>query len=277
VRHYPVFVPHGEYRLASVITVPDREPNGLVMLLTGGSAARSHRFKVWARTAERLANEHGLASVRMDYRGTGDSTGTLRQWRMSEMPVSQAVDVLRFAQRAVGIDKVAVVGNCMGARLALEVAAQVPECTAAVCIRTPILGPSAISKLLERAGRSRLGFPVRSNGFIRRVLIRRLVTRKRKSSSGVRGPVSRALDHGSLLFLYSKQDFTFNEQVRRELNSMAARLRPRHRDRYELRVLSGGQLKGFESLDIQTQVIDTVVDWIGVRFGGRREVASTRG
>jgi pimeloyl-ACP methyl ester carboxylesterase len=266
MRNYPVFIPYGKDRLAAVLTVPDGEPRGLVLLLTGGSAARSHRFKVWTRTAEQLASEHDLASVRMDYRGTGDSTGALRQWKMSEMPVDQALEVLRFAQVAAGVRRVAVVGNCMGARLALEVALRVPECVGTLCIRTPILGPGAAGKLLEKVKRGPLAISVRRDGFLRQVVARRLLKRKKRSSAWVRRPVARTLEQGHLLFLYSEQDFTFNEQVRRELDEMASRLRPKQRARYELRVLSGGWLKGFESLDIQTRVIDAVVDWMGDRF-----------
>lgn len=265
MRNYPVFVPHGTDHIAAVITVPDEEPRGLVLLLTGGSAARSHRFKVWTRTARRLADEHALASVRMDYRGTGDSTGSLRQWRMSEMPVDQALAVLSFARRALGVDRVAVAGNCMGSRVGLAVAAEVPECIGAICIRSPILGPSNMSKALEKAGRLGVISWIRSNAYLRRMLVQRFAGRK-KTTSDVRRPVLRALSHGHLLFLYSEQDFTFNEQVERELNGLAARLPAAERSRYELRVLAGQHLKGFESLDIQRRVIESVVEWMGARF-----------
>src|SRR5205807_1730181 len=41
VKEFPVFVPDGADHFGAVITVPDSEPKGLVLLLTGTGAARS--------------------------------------------------------------------------------------------------------------------------------------------------------------------------------------------------------------------------------------------
>src|SRR5207249_4135911 len=66
VKEYPVFLPFGDEHLALVLTVPEGAPAGVVLLLTGGSAARSHRFQLWTRVARSLAKEHALASARLD-------------------------------------------------------------------------------------------------------------------------------------------------------------------------------------------------------------------
>jgi pimeloyl-ACP methyl ester carboxylesterase len=263
VRQYPVWVPFGRDRLAAVIDVPDGEPRGLVMLLTGGSAARSHRFRVWTRTARRLAEEQGLASVRFDYRGTGDSTGELRQWRMSQMPVDQVVAVLRFSMDALSVDRVALTGNCLGARLALAAGGATPEALGALCIRAPILEPSRIGKASEAVGRTSLGQAIRRAPTLRRVARALAGERKKKKTSlGAQAPMQAILQRGRLMFLYSQDDFTFNQQVLEELEAIASRLPADQRTRYELRVLTGGNLKGFESLEIQRQIIDIVVEWM---------------
>jgi alpha-beta hydrolase superfamily lysophospholipase len=78
MKEFPFFVPYEDQFLAGTLTVPDRDPEALVLLLAGTGAPRSHRFQLWTRTARGLA-EHGLASVRLDYRGIGAS----RSWGTS--------------------------------------------------------------------------------------------------------------------------------------------------------------------------------------------------
>jgi pimeloyl-ACP methyl ester carboxylesterase len=260
MREFPAFLPHGGEHLAVVITVPDEEPVGLVLLLTGGAAARSHRFQLWTRTARRLAEER-LASVRFDYRGTGDSTGELPEWHISDIPVDQALAVARFAMQVTGAKRLAVGGNCIGARVALEVAAAMPECEAAVCIRAPVLQPTALADVLSRARQWKLASIARSNSILRRFVVQPLARGKQKGSGRVRALLDKALGHASLLFIYCDEDFTFGQQVRSELDRILSGLSDQHRDRFELRVLPGHGLKGFESIAIQQAVMDSVVEW----------------
>lgn len=264
---HPVFVPCGDEHLAAVITVPDGvEARGLVVLLTGASAARSHRFQLWTRTARRLAEEHALASVRFDYRGTGDSSGSLREWRIANPPIDQVLAVARFAQRAVGVDRVAVAGNCLGARLALMMAAQMPECIGAFCMRTPLLEPSRLNDSLDRVRRGKVWSWVRSVRPLHRALAAPLARRKKRSGTGVRGSMTRALARGRLLFLYCRDDFTFSDRVEEELEQIVASLPESARRNYELRVIPGRGLKGFESFAIQQTAIDMLVDWVPQLF-----------
>jgi pimeloyl-ACP methyl ester carboxylesterase len=265
MREYPVFVPFGQDRLAALVTVPDDEPRGLVIMVTGGSAIRSYRFQVWTRAAEELA-ARGLASVRMDYRGIGDSTGTLPVWRIAEPPLDQVACVVRFAMKATGVSRLAVAGNCMGSRVALAFAAQTPACIGAVLIRTPILAPSGISLRLERARRWKISSHIRRNALLRRTLIGRLTKRKKRPSPQVVGQLTQALEHGHLLFLYAEEDFTFHERVRTELHRLLRQLPAGQRERLELRVRPGPGLAGLHSGGAQRLVIDTVVGWADERF-----------
>src|SRR5206468_3179120 len=78
VREFPVFVPSRGERIGAVIAVPDADPRGLVLLMPGGGGApRAHRYAMYTKVARGLA-ERGIASVRMDWRGVGDSTGRAR-------------------------------------------------------------------------------------------------------------------------------------------------------------------------------------------------------
>jgi pimeloyl-ACP methyl ester carboxylesterase len=266
VNEYPVFVPFEDDHLAAIITVPEGDPRGLAVLLPGGSAARSHRFQVWTRTAEQLA-EHGVATVRMDYRGIGDSTGTLPVWLMSDPPVAQVLAVTRFAMHATGTDRVCVAGNCMGSLLALEVAVALPECVGGVLIRMPVLSPSAVSKQLERVRRWKLSHRARSSAFLRRAVARPLGNRKKRTNPRLQGYVRTVLERGELLLLYSEEDFTFNERVAAELERLRTRLPKDLRGRFELTVREGKGLPGLQSLTVQQVVIETVAGWIGDRLG----------
>src|SRR5207248_11294939 len=78
-----VYVRHGNERLAAILTVP-RRPRGLVALLQGFGATRSHRNRLWTWISDDLAGR-GMATVRFDYPGMGDSTGDA-DWDLNDPP-----------------------------------------------------------------------------------------------------------------------------------------------------------------------------------------------
>ena len=145
MNEYPVFVPYGNEHLAATLTLPDNDPEALVLLLAGTGAPRSHRFQLWTRTARALADQ-GLASVRMDYRGIGDSRGRMAQPVLGDQRLDQAVTTARFAMRACDVDRLAVIGNCLGGIVGLGVTARVPECEAAILIRPRLVYMSNVSR-----------------------------------------------------------------------------------------------------------------------------------
>ncbi len=118
----PMFVPFGGGQLASVLTLPATKPRGLVLLLQGLGASRSHKNRVWTRTARGLA-AHGIASVRMDYPSMGDSTGTLRTG-LDDLPRDEVATVASIAMDISGAERLGVIGNCMGLRTGFALASQ---------------------------------------------------------------------------------------------------------------------------------------------------------
>lgn len=265
MREFAVFVPDGDDHFGAVITTPDTEPKGLVLLLTGTGAARSHRFQLWTRVARELA-DRGLAAVRLDYEGVGDSTGGIREVGLT-LEQREAMVVLAFARRAVPVDRVAVVGNCSGAIAALGVAAQTPDCIGTICILTRLLLPTPVNRMVIARRGSRLAAFVRSKRVLRRAS-RALRGRRGKPSENVTGPFHRALGHSRLFFLYGEEDSdAYNPKVKSSLQRLLARHTPEERARFELEVLPGGSLSGFESLETQRLTIDTVVGWLSSCFG----------
>jgi len=224
---------------------------------------------VWTRAARRLADERGLASIRFDYIGTGDSTGILPEWRLSNMPVEQVLAAIRFGMAAAGVDRMALTGFCMGGRVALAVAVDALDCAGAILVRVPVLEPSGVSDALRRARESGPAsfFERRlKQGNLVRRLLRSLVRRKRKASPWVRRGLATALDHGRLLLLYDEEDFTFGEHVKKELERMIGALSPAQRSNYELTVLPGRGMQALQSREIQQELIDIVVTWMGGLF-----------
>jgi pimeloyl-ACP methyl ester carboxylesterase len=260
MREYPVFIPFSGDYLSAVVTLPDGDPRGLVILTTGVGATRTHRYSLWTRTARRMAS-HGLGSLRLDYKGVGDSSGMVWEQPMNPPPADEAEAAVRFGMGALGLDRFAVVGNCMGANVALDMAASMPECLGAVCILGRVRATSGTRKLLFRARRWRVVNPFRRNRMIRR-LDRRLLRRSGKARQGVADKVRAALAHGGLRFLYSEEDKSYGPRVRKLLEGIVAPLPPGQRERFELRVVSGGPLQGFDSLEIQDLVSDTVMEWV---------------
>jgi len=123
---HPFFVPFGEDNLSTVVTLPSDPPQGLAILLQGLGAPRSHRYSLWTRIARTVANR-GLASVRFDYRGMGDSTGTCAA-DLNQPPSAEALVVVKRTAEMLDTPRVAAVGNCMGARTALTVALGLESC-----------------------------------------------------------------------------------------------------------------------------------------------------
>jgi pimeloyl-ACP methyl ester carboxylesterase len=263
VREFPVFVPFRREHLATVFTAPDDSPRGLVLLLTGAGAARSHRFQMWTRTARELAR-HGLASARLDYEGMGDSTGDVSDWNWSIVPElqEQALAVAEAGKRTLGVDRVGVAGNCLGSLLSLYLAAAMPDCVGSVGILTPLFEVNALTGVRRRARRWKIAPMVKSSWLGRRLLVRPVRRLEGKFNRGVSDRFSRALDHGPMLFVYGDQDDSWSKRVHARLDEMLERVPKDHRDRFELKVLHDVELSGFESAELQKLTIDTVVGFM---------------
>ena len=146
---YPLFVPAGDDHVATVLTVPSSEPDGLVVVLAGTGRHNVVGGTMAGLLSARLA-QAGLASVRLDYAGVGDSSGEVETWSPSDLEaaLTQAQATVRTAREVLGIDRYAAVGTCYGSRVALSLVGD-PACAGAVCLAPPILDPGA----MRRAGR----------------------------------------------------------------------------------------------------------------------------
>jgi len=267
VKEYPFFVPYDHEHLAATLTVPDEDPQAVVLLLAGTGAPRSHRFQLWTRTARALA-DRGLASVRVDYRGIGDSAGRVIQPVLGDQRTEQAMTAARFGMQACAVDRLAVIGNCSGGVVGLGVTAQMPEVESAILILPRLVQMSSVGRAALDARKSRWGAIVRRNRVLRKVAHATLKTGRDVASPPVPASFLPALEHARLLFMYSEHDRDpYVGKSRRLLQQMIAKLSPEHRSRVESILIDEGPLSGFESRVVQERVISEVVRWTILSLG----------
>jgi len=253
---YPIFVPYDGGHLATIVTVPEDRPRGLVLLLQGLGAPRAHRYGMWARAARSMAAK-GIAVARFDYPDVGDSTGSLPA-RMDAPPTSEALAVATTVMDATGVEVFGIVGNCLGARTAFEIAAQVDACVSAVSLGSPkgLLhgeGRTAPHRAARRAARK---LP-KAAKLIRRVVQTDKVKPRLKFVSAVQRSMSRA----HVLFLLLHKDG--GPALERRIATMASESDKRPGLRTEVQTIDVEGSAIFQlPLKSHQHVIDALVDWM---------------
>ena len=99
-------------RLIGVVSVPERAAPLGVVVVVGGPQYRVGSHRQFVSLARRLAVA-GYAVLRFDYRGMGDSTGTMRSFEDVTPDIDAAIGALRAACPAV--TRIALWGLCDGA------------------------------------------------------------------------------------------------------------------------------------------------------------------
>jgi pimeloyl-ACP methyl ester carboxylesterase len=119
----PVYLPSGAEHIFGVLTTPTGPASGTAVLFlhAGEQNLSCHRNRLWARLARELAGL-GHHSLRLDFHGSGDSSGVLADrdvFGQAQTDVRSAVDWLHenYAQRIV------LVATCWGALVGLVTAA----------------------------------------------------------------------------------------------------------------------------------------------------------
>jgi hypothetical protein len=273
MNEYPIFVPVQDQHIAAVITVPDSAPRALVHLLQGGGGqSRSHRNRTWVRLSRGLAAK-GIASVRMDYPGLGDSTGVPNFQRESP-PVDAAVAVASAGLRIVGVDAFGVVGNCIGIATAIEMSTLIPSCMAVVSVVPIALEPLMTSDGRGVTARKAIGTRVPMVRRMVRDLRRRGVMGPRRSASRLRPELATILRSARVLILHGGTEESRN-RLRVQVSKMKEQIGEDEAGRLET-----GQLPsegpGFRELRYQQAIVDSCIEWLdGVFPATTSELAKT--
>jgi pimeloyl-ACP methyl ester carboxylesterase len=134
----PLYFPAGEDQLFGVLTNPVADDSGIgVLLLSGGVYVLStNRNRLFVRFARRLSAD-GHRSLRMDYRGVGESTGVIGRYALDDpsvVDVQAGLDQLTDA----GARRIVVIGSCYGARAGMHAAVSHPALAAMVLLAPPV-------------------------------------------------------------------------------------------------------------------------------------------
>ena len=124
-------VPTSEGPVGAILSEPDGEPRGALVLLQGGGApCRAGVNAHWARFGRDLA-ERGIAVLRFDFAAEGESTLAGEEvprevgWRRNT-DLAILRELAPWFRERVGLEELLVAGSCHGARVALDLAAEDP-------------------------------------------------------------------------------------------------------------------------------------------------------
>jgi pimeloyl-ACP methyl ester carboxylesterase len=270
VKQFPLFAEAGADHVASVVTIPDGEPRGVVISLSGTGRHNPIGSTMCTHLSQRLV-ERGLAHVRLDYAGVGDSPGLVPTWVLSDVGAAaqQARAALGAATEALDVRRFVVVGTCYGSRVALSLVSD-PDCCGAVCLAPPVLDHGGFARVSRSVGERTVLSYVRSHAALRRLAdpLRRTL-RPRKPAAGVVGAFDH-LDRASITFLYGRipQEDHYSRRAREVLDGALAELAPERRERFELRMLQWGPLSTFDILPPgdKEEVLDVVLPLIDAAF-----------
>jgi alpha/beta superfamily hydrolase len=264
-REFPVFVPVADHHIAAIVTVPEADPRGVVVFTTGGGGAlRSQRFRLWTKAARGLA-ERGVASVRMEYPGVGDSTGTHRVglgWM--KLPIDDVIAVAEFATSVTGTDRLGLCGNCAGARASIRAVESLPGCRSLALFWLKPL--ASTDRSTQQRLRSVVRMLRRAPAPLKRLLAKAYWARQARAGHGAGvADTLRAAAAGRDLLLIETQSALAGQipSVMDELRSSS------NGNRIELRRFESTSMQAFESLSEQEVALETVIRWFDLSFSER--------
>lgn len=284
---YPVYFRGGENDLFGVFTRTTLSPNGVaVLLLTGGGwIPASNRNRLSVRLA-RAVSERGFHAMRFEYRGVGESTGSLRSYSLRKPFVDDVLGAVRWLQ-GQGIHEFVLVGSCFGSRTLLAAVEHVQGLRGVVLLAPPVSdleeGMKHADKITVRdyARRLMTARAVRNARdrrrraiFIRIVRVklrslRRALRKKVRPRSALSVDVSDRfvsyVDHlarGKVptLFMYGEADEFFSD-LREALRGRLGRIVRRAGSTFQLRRVDG-VVHGFTRLTIQDHVTNVIDEWL---------------
>lgn len=130
-REQPVVFECDGDSLIGIIDHPERPIETGVVIIVGGPQYRAGSHRQFTLLARQLA-EQGIASIRFDYRGMGDSEGHMRNFEDIDADIKAAIDSLMT--HVPEIEQVALWGLCDAASAALYYGHTDPRVTGLVLL-----------------------------------------------------------------------------------------------------------------------------------------------
>lgn len=140
--------------LFGILSLPENPAPRGVLIVVGGPQYRAGSHRQFTELARALAQQ-GIAAMRFDYRGMGDSEGDKRDFEAVGDDLRAAVD--RLTSAVPGIDEVVIWGLCDGASAAMFYAGGDPRVTGLVLLNPWVRTTSGLAKAtLKHYYRARL-------------------------------------------------------------------------------------------------------------------------
>lgn len=112
------------HQLAAVLHSPAKKPKGLVILSHGFTGTKCETGRLFVTTARAMAAA-GLAALRFDFWGSGDSSGEFYEMSPNS-EISDLKNVIRWAHQQ-GYTKIGLLGLSYGGGVSICTAAQIPQ------------------------------------------------------------------------------------------------------------------------------------------------------
>ena len=147
-----------ERSLVGVACFPDGPARGALVLLNAGLVHRVGPARLWVALARRVGRL-GLASLRVDFSGIGDSPDASVDSRFEVRAVGEAraaIDALLGSigtTGATGASRCALVGLCSGAEIAFKTALEDPRVGALILVNAPRFLEEPSAELVARLER----------------------------------------------------------------------------------------------------------------------------
>ena len=219
-------------RLIGVVTLPATSAEAGVIIVVGGPQYRAGSHRQFTLLARHLADQ-GIASIRFDYRGMGDSEGDMRNFEAVDADIRAALETLK--QHAPKLRRIALWGLCDAASAALYYAHTDARITDLVLLNPWVhtqagaarvqLKHYYLSRLMQRSfwgkllsGKVRLSESAQSLASATQLAAPHAVDVPADPRHGGPGYVARMFEglkqfRGNILFLLSGNDFTAKEFI----------------------------------------------------------------
>ncbi|HTF90691.1 MAG TPA: alpha/beta fold hydrolase [Planctomycetota bacterium] len=139
----------GDGSLVGIASFPDQPARAGVVLLNAGLVHRVGPARLWVALARR-SSELGLATLRLDFSGIGDSPETAASARFEARAPKEARAGMDALAAASGVERFALIGLCSGAEMAFKTALEDPRVRELVLINSPRFLEEPSAELVAR-------------------------------------------------------------------------------------------------------------------------------
>ena len=268
----PLYVRFEEADMFAILTVPEEPAKGVGVVIAHGRSDQQscHRNQVSARFARALAGR-GFHVVRFDYPGLSDSSGVSRGFALGISHDREIVSIVNDLRRR-GIERIFLVGYCIGGRSALAALDHLTGIEGVVMVTSPLRAPAREPAFL-RAIYSRSGGAAEQDGARRstlRKLSLRLLSVGSKLNPSVEDPIdpmirrrlAKLMDsNGAALLLYGDTD-TYSDEAREFMARIAG---DQKFNGVSLNDKTPEPMHGFLSVPAQEAFLHITLEWLSAK------------